>query len=54
VADLSEDRRAFAVQSGVPAAQAVADFSTVLPAMDAVDLVTPADSHLAWPGTFLR
>lgn len=46
VADLSEERRTLAVQAGVPAAQAVADFRAVLPGMDAVDLVTPADSHL--------
>lgn len=47
VADLSPQRRAFAVEAGVPEAQAVADFRAALPYVDAVDLVTPADNHLA-------
>jgi UDP-N-acetylglucosamine 3-dehydrogenase len=47
VADLSEERRAFAVRAGVPPARALADFRAGLPKVDAVDLVTPADSHLA-------
>lgn len=47
VSDLSEDRRAFAVRAGVPPARALADFRAGLPQVDAVDLVTPADSHLA-------
>ena len=46
VSDLSEERRAFAVQAGVPASQAVVDFRSILPMVDAVDLVTPADTHL--------
>jgi UDP-N-acetylglucosamine 3-dehydrogenase len=46
VADLSEERRAFAVRAGVAASRAVADFRAVLPHVDAVDLVTPADTHL--------
>ena len=46
VADLSEERRAFAVRAGVAASRAVADFRTVLSHVDAVDLVTPADTHL--------
>jgi len=46
VADLSEERRAFAAHSGVAPAQVVADFRLALPYVDAVDLVTPADSHL--------
>jgi UDP-N-acetylglucosamine 3-dehydrogenase len=46
VADLSEERRAFAVRAGVAAARAVADFRAVIPYVDAVDLVTPADTHL--------
>ena len=46
VADLSEERRAFAVKAGVQASHAVADFRLALPHVDAVDLVTPADSHL--------
>jgi len=47
VADVSAERRAFAVKSGVPEARAVADFRAALPQVDAVDLVTPADNHLA-------
>jgi len=46
VADLSEDRRAFAVKAGVAASRAVADVRAALPRVDAVDLVTPADTHL--------
>ncbi len=46
VADLSEERRAFAVRAGVPPARTLADFRAGLPHVDAVDLVTPADSHL--------
>ena len=47
VADVSDERRAFAVESGVPEARAVTDFRSALPHVDAVDLVTPADNHLA-------
>ena len=47
VADVSAERRAFAVKAGVPEARAVADFRAALPHVDAVDLVTPADNHLA-------
>lgn len=47
VADISEERRAFAVKAGVAAERAVADFRAALPYVDAVDLVTPADNHLA-------
>ncbi|HEX9126363.1 MAG TPA: Gfo/Idh/MocA family oxidoreductase, partial [Methylomirabilota bacterium] len=47
VADVSDERRAFAVKSGVPEAHAVTDFRSALPHVDAVDLVTPADNHLA-------
>lgn len=46
VADLSPERRAFAVQSGVAPTHVVEDFRLALPHVDAVDLVTPADSHL--------
>jgi len=53
-ADLSEERRAFAVKAGVAPAQTVADFREALPHVDAVDLVTPADSHLAVAGASLR
>jgi predicted dehydrogenase len=47
VADLSEERRAFAVRAGVDPARVVGDYRTVLSRVDAVDLVTPADNHLA-------
>ena len=54
VADLSEERRAFAMRAGVAPARAVADFRHALPHVDAVDVVTPADSHLALAGECLR
>lgn len=54
VADLSPERRAFAVRAGVPESRTVADFRTALPRVDAVDLVTPADSHLALASECLR
>lgn len=54
VADLSEERRAFAVTAGVAASHAVADFRFALPHVDAVDLVTPADSHLSLASECLR
>ena len=47
VSDVSEERRAFAVKAGVAAGRTVADFRVALPHVEAVDLVTPADSHLA-------
>jgi UDP-N-acetylglucosamine 3-dehydrogenase len=54
VADVSAERRAFAVKAGVDPARAVADFRQALPHVDAVDVVTPADSHLALVGECLR
>ncbi len=54
VADRSPERRAFAVKAGVPEARAVADFRAALPHVDVVDLVTPADSHLALASECLR
>jgi predicted dehydrogenase len=54
VADLSAERRAFAMQAGVAAARAVEDFRQALPHVDAVDIVTPADTHLALAGECLR
>ena len=54
VADLSEERRAFAVRAGVAPARAVADYRDALAHVDAVDLVTPADSHLALATECLR
>ena len=47
VADVSPERRAWAVGQGVDAARAVADFTTALDHVEAVDVVTPADSHRA-------
>ena len=46
-ADVAPERRAWAVEHGVPAAQAVADYRDALDSVDAVDIVTPADSHAA-------
>ena len=54
VADVSATRRAWAVQHGVAAARAVADYHAILDRVDAVDVVTPADSHLAIAETCLR
>jgi predicted dehydrogenase len=54
VADVSPERRAFAAKVGVPETRAVADFRAALPHVDAVDLVTPAHSHLALASECLR
>jgi UDP-N-acetylglucosamine 3-dehydrogenase len=54
VADVSTARRAWAVEHGVDAARAVADYRTVLDRVDGVDVVTPADSHLTIAETCLR
>jgi predicted dehydrogenase len=54
VADVSAERRAFAVRAGVAPARAVEDFRRALPHVDAVDIVTPADNHLALAGECLR
>jgi UDP-N-acetylglucosamine 3-dehydrogenase len=54
VADVSAERRALAVKAGVAPARAVADFRQALPHVDAVDIVTPADNHLALAGECLR
>jgi predicted dehydrogenase len=54
VADVSAERRAFAVKAGVAAERAVADFREALPHVDAVDIVTPADNHLELAGECLR
>jgi UDP-N-acetylglucosamine 3-dehydrogenase len=53
-ADVSAERRAFAVTAGVAPARAVEDFRRALPHVDAVDIVTPADNHLALAGECLR
>lgn len=47
VADVSQERRVFAVRAGVAPERTVADYRDALGRVDAVDLVTPADSHLA-------
>jgi UDP-N-acetylglucosamine 3-dehydrogenase len=47
VADVSADRRAWAAERGVAPSQAVADFRDALEVVDAVSIVTPADSHTA-------
>ena len=47
VADVSSDRLAWAVKQGVDARRAVADYRVALGHVDAVDIVTPADTHLA-------
>jgi UDP-N-acetylglucosamine 3-dehydrogenase len=54
VADVSAERRALAVKAGVAPARAVEDFRRALPHVDAVDIVTPADNHLALAGECLR
>jgi UDP-N-acetylglucosamine 3-dehydrogenase len=54
VADLSAERRAFAVRAGVAADHVVEDFRRALPHVDAVDIVTPADNHLALAAESLR
>ncbi len=53
-ADVSAERRAFAVNAGVARERAVEDFRRALPHVDAVDIVTPADNHLALAGECLR
>jgi predicted dehydrogenase len=45
VADVSPERLAWAVRHGVAATRAVADYRTVLDAVEAVDIVTSAESH---------
>ena len=44
-ADLSPERLAWAVRHGVAPSRAVTDYRSVLHAVDAVDIVTQADSH---------
>jgi UDP-N-acetylglucosamine 3-dehydrogenase len=53
VADVDAARREWAVGHGVERARAVADFHAALPHVDAVDVVTPADSHRAIAETAL-
>jgi predicted dehydrogenase len=53
VADVAASRREWAIGQGVDRARAVADFREALPHVDAVDVVTPADSHRAIAETCL-
>ena len=46
VADVSESRRRWAIEHGVAESRCVADYREALSHVDAVDIVTPADSHL--------
>jgi UDP-N-acetylglucosamine 3-dehydrogenase len=46
VAELSPERRAWAVEHGVDRARVVADYRDALGSVQAVDIVTPTDSHL--------
>ena len=45
VADVDAGRREWAIGQGVDRTRAVADFREALPHVDAVDVVTPAESH---------
>src|SRR4029453_16453694 len=45
VADVSPERLAWAVRHGVLPSRAVTDYRSALPLVDAVDVVTSADSH---------
>jgi predicted dehydrogenase len=47
VSDLSPERRAWAIRQGVDPARVGDRFLAALAAVDAVDIVTPADTHLA-------
>ena len=47
VADVVPERRAWAVARGVEAPRAVRDFHDVLDRVDAVDIATPANSHVS-------
>jgi len=54
VADVAAERRRWAVAHGVEPTHAGDDYRAALPNVDAVDVVTPADSHLAIAETCLR
>jgi UDP-N-acetylglucosamine 3-dehydrogenase len=45
-ADVSEARRRWAIEQGVAERRTVGDYRQALPHVDAVDIVTPADTHL--------
>jgi predicted dehydrogenase len=52
-ADVSAERRQWVIAQGVEPAHAVEDYRAVLGGVDAVDVVTPADSHLTIAETCL-
>ena len=54
VADVGAERRRWAIARGVEPAHAVEDYRVALDAVEAVDIVTPADSHGAIAETCLR
>lgn len=54
VAEVSAERRQWAVAHGADASRVVADYREALDRVQAVDVVTPADSHLAIAETCLR
>lgn len=54
VTDRSPERRAWAVGQGIAPERVVADYQEALPRVDAVDVVTPADSHRAIAGACLE
>lgn len=47
LAELSAERRAGAVRQGLQASRVVSDYRDALPHVEAVDVVTPAETHLA-------
>ena len=53
-ADVSADRRRWATAHGVDPGHAVEDYQAALDRVEAVDVVTPADSHLAIAEACLR
>lgn len=53
-ADVSAGRRAWAARQGVEPGRVVEDYRAALPHVEAVDVVTPADSHLAIGEASLR
>ena len=54
VADVADARRQWAIARGVEPGHAVEDYRAALDRVDAVDIVTPADSHLEIAETCLR
>src|SRR5436190_10946388 len=54
VADVAAERRQWAIARGIEPGHAVEDYRAALGRVDAVDIVTPADSHLEIGETCLR